>query len=75
MSILGTGATADRNGPFSVVSYGHNFFSSESGFPEIYSPLNVSIKRIGSVPKNSVPSQPSHQSNKYKTEQSFLSGV
>ena len=26
--------TADRNGPFSVVSYGHNFFSSESEFPE-----------------------------------------
>ena len=42
---------------------------------KIYSPLNVSIKWIGSVPKNSVPSQHSHQSNKYKTEQSFLSGI
>ena len=43
-------------------------------FMKIYSPSNVSIKRMGSVPKNSVPSQYS-QSNKYKTEQPFLSGV
>ena len=34
VSISGTGTAADRNGPFSVVSYGHNFFSSEYEFPE-----------------------------------------
>ena len=34
MSISGTGTTADRNGPFSVVNYDHNFLSSESEFPE-----------------------------------------
>ena len=34
MPISKTGTTADRNGPFSVVSYGHNFFSSESEFTE-----------------------------------------
>ena len=76
VSISGTGTTADRNGPFGVFSYGHNFFSSESELPEkMYSPLNVSIKQIGSVPENSVHSQHSRQSNKYKTEQPFLSGV
>ena len=32
--ISGTGTTADRNGPFGLFSYGHNFFSSESEFPE-----------------------------------------
>ena len=32
-------------------------------------------KQMGSVPKNSVSSQHSCQSNKYKTEQPFLSGV
>ena len=42
--------TADRNGPFSVVRYGHSFFSSESEFPEI-SPSNISIEQKGSVPK------------------------
>ena len=66
----GTGATTDRNGPFSVVSYGHIVFSSK-----IYSPSYVSIKRMGSVPKNSVPSQHSRQWNKYQTEQPFLSLV
>ena len=30
VSTSGTGTTADRNGPFSVFSYGQNFFSSES---------------------------------------------
>ena len=44
-------------------------------FLKIYSPSNVSIKRKGSVPKNSAPSQYSRQSNKYKTEQTFLFGV
>ena len=34
MSIYGTGATADRNGPLSVAGYGHSVLSSESGFPE-----------------------------------------
>ena len=63
--------TADRNGPFSVVRYGHSFFSSESEFPEI-SPSNISIEQKGSVPKKkkkSVPSQHSRLSNKHNTEQ------
>ena len=34
VSISGTGPTADRNGPLSVVSYGHKVFLSESDFPE-----------------------------------------
>ena len=34
MSVSGTGATADCNGPLSVVSNGHYVFSSESEFPE-----------------------------------------
>ena len=70
MSVSSTGPTADRNGPLGVVSYDHNVFSSE-----LYSPSNVSIKRMGSVPKNSVPSEHSRQSNTQKTEQSFVSGV
>ena len=41
----------------------------------ISSCLNVSNKRIGSVPKNLVPSQHLRQSNKSKTEQPFLSSV
>ena len=38
-------------------------------FLKIYSPTNVSIKWTGSVPKNLVPAQHSHQLNMYKTEQ------
>ena len=33
VSISGTGTTADRNGLLSVVSYSHNFSSTESEFP------------------------------------------
>ena len=65
VSITATGTTADRNGPFRVFSYGHDFLSSESELSENL----FAIKRMGSVPKNSVPSQHSHQSSKYKTEQ------
>ena len=67
--------TIDCNGPFSVVSYGNNFFLSECEFLNINSPLIVSIKQMGSVPKNSVPSQHLHQLNKNKTEPPFSSGV
>ena len=65
VSISGTGTTADRNGPFSVFSYGHDFLSSECELSENL----FTIKRMGSVPKISVPSEHSHQSSKYKTEQ------
>ena len=41
-------------------------------FLKIYLPRNISIKRMSSVPQNSVPSQHSRQSNKYKTEQPFF---
>ena len=34
MSISGIGPTADRNGPLSVVGYGHNVFSYHSEFLE-----------------------------------------
>ena len=34
LSVSGTGPTADRNGPVSVVSHGYNVFPSESEFPE-----------------------------------------
>ena len=71
VSVTATGRTAYHNGSFSVFSYGHDFWSSESELSE-----NVfAIKRMGSVPKNSVPSQHSHQSSKYKTEQPFISDV
>ena len=41
---------------------------------KIYSQSNVSIKWMDSVPKNSVPSEHTRQSKKYKTEKPFLSG-
>ena len=44
-------------------------------FRKIYLSSNVSIKRMGNVPKNSVSSQHSRQSKTYKTEQPYLSGV
>ena len=34
LSILGNGPIADRNGPLSVVGYGHKDFSSKSELPE-----------------------------------------
>ena len=44
--------------------------------PKIDSSLNVSVKCMGSVPKNSVSSKHSGQSKTYKTEQPFFkSGV
>ena len=39
---------------------------------KVCSPSNVSIKRVGSVPKNSLPSQHSRQSKTCKTEQQFF---
>ena len=33
-SILGTDPTADCNSPLNVDGYGHDYFSSESEFPE-----------------------------------------
>ena len=33
VSVSGTGPTADRSGPLSVIGYGHGVFSSESEFP------------------------------------------
>ena len=75
MSISGTGPIADRNGPLSVVGYGHNVFSSESEFLKIYSSSNVSIKQMGSLRRYSVPSQHLRQSKTYKIEQPLLFGV
>ena len=75
MSVSGTGLTADRNDPLSVVSYVTMSSGLNLNFLKIYSPSKISIKQMGSVPKNLVPSQHSCQLNTYKTEQPFLPGL
>ena len=77
VSISGTGPIADRSrpSPFNVIGYGHDVFSSESEFPEKFSSSQVSIKRMGSVPINSAPSQHLRQSKTYKLEQPLSPGV
>ena len=75
VSISGTSATADRKAR-SVYSAMVTISSCLNlNLLKIYSPSNVSVKRMDSVPKNSVPSQHSRRSNKYKIEQPLLSGI
>ena len=40
VSVTATGRTAYHNGSFSVFSYGHDFWSSESDYLKIYSLSN-----------------------------------
>ena len=57
VSISGTGTTAYRNGPFSESVMIKIHSRLNLNFQKIYLPSNVRIKRMGPVPKNSVPSQ------------------
>ena len=83
MSVYGTGPIAGHNSTLSVVGYGHKMLSVmvtmssylNLNFLKMYSPLNVSIKRMGSVPTNLASSQHLRQLKTYKIEQPFLSGI
>ena len=70
VSVTATGTTADRNGPFSVFSYGHDFLSSECELSENLFTIECQYQTDGFCP-----SKHSHQSSKYKTEQPFISDV
>ena len=50
VSISGTDATADRNGPFSVRKNDQNFFSSESEFNEIVFTIECQYQTDGLCP-------------------------
>ena len=50
VSVSGTGLTADRSGPLSVVSYGQIVFSSESEFPENLFTIECQYQKDGFCP-------------------------
>ena len=74
--IPGTGATAGRNGPISVVDFGHNVFCLNVDFLKfIHRRISVSNGRVLFQKFSSFSAYTSIKNVGCKTEQPFLSGV